>query len=1408
MATTRKKQAAKKQAAPAINVAPIISWVSLVLAVGLHLLHLPGGILWWLGLLIASTRSVAPELTGQDDAKNPIPANTYEEGRLRKHRARRASWKPLILVSRSVFPWWPLPTVWALAVLIGVATWRLPTFAPIPGWLSVIEGVMVALAVISQCGMWRDMAGDPVDPMPQVSVGDLAVRLVKGPVGTDGFSLGKHLPWTVLFRIGSAVSILLGAAIGFATWGLLRAVFPIVEFVPLLGYVPSAPPEPQTVDMGVLIGLGVLATWRAWVRRDVLAAWRDRVRARNQWKEHFHTKGPKLPTPDLLTHEVTGSGAVVDTFSVPGTQKREDYVKLADDISTLLQPRGSSLFGLPVLEDDGQGGKIEAKTKFRMVTWPPDTFPDLTSNDTTDEAAGLFVESVMSEVTDQKGQGLLELTRITTGKSPAPAWQSTWMGDAESPVGALREQVGQISRVLGVQALIDDSIGELAFGALLDEGTVFDEEKLGGSSERIRQVYQDLADFDMWERAWTQVMGGSQKTPTYRPESRLEASLVDGTVVHMAAFVLRQGNDPGMYYGKEDKLATAIQDAPLVSIQPFIDMRHTTSTRTVRHAQAVTAVYVEARKPDGSASRVPQTPADVVPERERSAIRGPVDASAQKLVLAAQVAKAFTKARLAPPLVTSARPLSDPRARKHVWQLALQLEDATFADVLKKAPSIRQALGVPWLRMEATAEGARLFAGAVPTPRIVSDKASWGKTIDLDWADAWNTAGVVGSDGATPSLIEADPIDGNPDVVRAQFELPGTVSMEKVKGNRSKLEAARGLAFLEIQGTKDPQVMLLEFSQSDPVPFPAPTDFEALAHPAHPEALTFGVGYDGMPRAFVPERDVSLFILGMAGSGKSATIQSIVAAAVARGYLVAVIDPQKGGVDFAFADDWLVAPRAKEPEDALATLKALYAEGMSRKALHDEHSVGNWRKLPEGVRRRPVLVMVDEFTSLVMPDQVPAKSKNPTAMKERAAVEAKNATKAQIGTMIGRFLRELRSVGFSTLLGTQKLDAKTLAAIPGASDAKANASRMILGNPSFGEMASALKRPTEAPKLPDDSPVGRGRFEPGSGRTEMFQSYFAEQPDLAAFLRDGDFPKPTPEQLLDVDAFRPEEAPEYDTEVDAESGLIILSDQPYEEPVEVSLDFSDMDFDDDGDEPVDGDGPEDPAGAGDEPAAAAPEPDAEVASPVEHDPETDGPADAGTPADADPVLEPAPDAEPVSDVAGDQSAWVQESVQPAPSEESPAESSGTEPEDDSDMGSDANPEPEPEAPAAADPSEPEPDAGVSDLVMEPADVGTPIPTFQGSRNPFGPTSDPEPAAPPAPAGGNPFGPDTPVPAAKASGNPFVPKTSAPSSEAAGNPFGPKAQGKESGNPFADQGRPKRAAKQTEESGFDRPNPFG
>lgn len=72
--------------APSINVAPIISWVSLVLAVGLHLLHLPGGILWWLGLFLASTRSVAPELTGQDEAKNPIPANTYEEGRLRKHR--------------------------------------------------------------------------------------------------------------------------------------------------------------------------------------------------------------------------------------------------------------------------------------------------------------------------------------------------------------------------------------------------------------------------------------------------------------------------------------------------------------------------------------------------------------------------------------------------------------------------------------------------------------------------------------------------------------------------------------------------------------------------------------------------------------------------------------------------------------------------------------------------------------------------------------------------------------------------------------------------------------------------------------------------------------------------------------------------------------------------------------------------------------------------------------------------------------------------------------------------------------------------------------------------------------------------------------------------------------------------
>ncbi|MCZ4326724.1 type IV secretory system conjugative DNA transfer family protein [Brachybacterium paraconglomeratum] len=1162
MAVTKKRRPStkKRNVEPSVDWSPWLAWGGLALGALLHLVHLPGGIVWWLAMLVAAMRARPPELTGKDDMGEPAPSTPRQEKLLRRYRSRRKSRRSLLGLSRSWVPTWPLPLGWVSAILVALTVSGLPMLSGIPRFVAIIEFIALVLTLTALLSMGRAVRSDPIDPIPRASVLDALRSLVQGPSGRQG-TPPRLLTHPVGYRVGWVGAVLLGAAAGSAAWAIGRWLFPVIVQLPVVGFTPSAPPEPQTSSIPLWAATGAVSLLSLLVTRDARAAWRERGEARERWTKRISAKAPKLGVPDLIEHEVLSGGITVDTFQVPAAHSRDDYFRLAGSLKDAVGST-TDLYALPVLEDDGADGKVESRTQIRLVTWPDSARPDLTDGGVDDEVVALFVECVLSAVTDGDGTpAAAEVTRLSSSGSLRPAWTSEWAGGAG--ISPLRLGVGRIGNLLGVQALIDDQAGWLAFGALLDPDTEFDHEATGLDNDAsMRQIFQDVADSDWWERVWTAALKGKeQQTPTYFPSQTATLSLPDGTEVHYSAFVTRQGLEPDLYFGREHALSTAIEDAPFVAIQPFPNAKASSADRAVSHSQAISVAYAKPQRVDEAGktvpNRVPSTPQQVRPAAGPSGLRR--GRSAQQVILSAHVAAAFRVAKLPVPLVTRVQALSSPRAPLHVWECLLQLDASPFADVQKKLPAIKQALGAPWVRIEPSPEGARLYAGANPTPELVPDRKTWQKTVDLDWGSTWITANIVGSDGATPQLVDAEPLPRNNDVIRATFELPPTLSVERIKGGKAKLRAARGLAFLEFKSDKaTPTRLTILASEQDPVPFPAATDWEALAHPSESYALAFGLGYDGAPREFIPSRDISLLIQGMAGSGKSVAIQTVIAAAIAQGYLVAVIDPSKGGVDFAFADQWLMAPRAKEGEVALATLKALYAEVTSRKRLHDEHNVGHWRDLPEDVRRPPVLLVIDEFTSLVLPDALPPTSKEPAAQRARAAVESQNATRASIGGMVGRFLREARSVGVATLLGTQKLDASTLKLIPNAGDAKENASRMILGNPSIGALASALKRPYDAPDVGDEAPQGRGRFEPGTGPAELFQGYYATQPELRAFLESQEIPALEPTQLLDVAAYMPQ-VDATESEEDEESGLLILRGTPTAADTEIEdFDLSDL----------------------------------------------------------------------------------------------------------------------------------------------------------------------------------------------------------------------------------------------------------
>lgn len=1185
MPTQKKKPS--RAVPPSFNAAPLWAWGSFAVGALTCLAHLPGAIIWWLGMLAASFAAFAPELTGKDDMGQPAPANPYEAKRLRAFRARKASRRDLLGMSRAWLPWRPLSLVWVLAVLGAVAVANLPLLSVFWGLPRVFEGVAFALCVLAQVRLARTAASDPVDPAPEVTVADLWRSVLTGPLDSNGPKLGR-LSWPVLFRAGLAVSTAGCAGGMIGAWLVARALFPVLESLPLIGPVFSWPLEPGSAAGALWCALGALAGAFWWIRADARSDWSQRVAARAWWTSRFSTKMPKHPVPDLVGHEALPGGIQIDTFAVPGSQERETYLQaVAKNMATSLGANDVDLYGLPVLEDDGQGGKLEARTLFRYVTWPQSAAPDLADESIGDDVVQLWVECVAAALTENLGPACVELQRVTDPGSPAPAWMSNWDGGS-STIDGLRPSVWSMSRAMRVDVLIDR--GTLSFGDLLDPSTVF-----SGDAGVDRQFFQDITDDDQWEKAWEQVMKSTEKTPTYQAAVSELMTLPDGTELNYAAFVIRKGLEPEMYYGKESLLSTAIENAPFVSIQPFPDVANSSNGRAARHAQAISVTYARAARSDARPNKVPQTPQQVMPDREgrRGGLAGR-SRSPQQMVLAAMVMRAFTKAKLAAPMVTQVQPLSDRRARQHIWQISVQLESNTLKEVQAKAANIRQELACPWLRMEASEQGITLYAGAVPTQRIVSDERNWARTVELDWVDAWILSHTSGSDGATPTLVEAAVLEHNPAVTRAVFDLPSTLPIERVRAAKSGLKGARGLAFLEIKQLT-PRRMELMYSDRNPVPFPAPIDVEAMRAA---DGYAFGVGVDGLPRAFVPKRDVHLMMVGMSGTGKSVDFQQLITAALLKGSLVAAVDPSKGGVDFAFAAPYLAAPCAQTLDEAVALMQALYAEVQERKALHMEHEVGSWDKLPLEVQRPEVLVLIDEFTSLVMRDTLPAKSSDPAAQRARAAVEAKNAKRAKIGELAGRVFREARSVGFAIVIGTQKLDASTLKLIPGGSDMKTNASRAILGNPNLAELQTALRNPYDVPDLGDFVPNGRGRYESATGKPVLIQTWWAEQPELAEILREAGVQPPAPEQMFDVEAFYEEPEDDSGLELD-DSGLLLLpDDEPLEERIELDLSDWDLDDDEDDDESEEPSGLPDEnepsPGAEEEPGGAGAEPDGDA----------------------------------------------------------------------------------------------------------------------------------------------------------------------------------------------------------------------
>lgn len=268
--------------------------------------------------------------------------------------------------------------------------------------------------------------------------------------------------------------------------------------------------------------------------------------------------------------------------------------------------------------------------------------------------------------------------------------------------------------------------------------------------------------------------------------------------------------------------------------------------------------------------------------------------------------------------------------------------------------------------------------------------------------------------------------------------------------------------------------------------------------------------------------NAGVLVSGTPGSGKSVTINALIAGALERGWLVGIGDvPHKEG-DFRWVKDYVhpnwYGPYSKD--ETLTVAEMVYAVRDERKRLLDQYYVDKWNDLPDEVRPAPILLVVDELTGLFSIDKLPTGIPKDSTTYRTALQE--NLITSQLKLTIQRIALELRFVGVRLLLATQQAQGNTGISVPLK---MAVPNRILLGAKADKRARGhAFQDPDNAAEIPanirDDTQMSRGAgvAEIEGVASVVFKSYYGSSENyrdqLAALgIPKTDDPRPTVEQM-------------------------------------------------------------------------------------------------------------------------------------------------------------------------------------------------------------------------------------------------------------------------------------------------------
>lgn len=1122
---------------------PVTGMVMLgaVAAAGYAIYHgYPGIAAIWAGLIVSAWMYPPAVMTGKKDARGyPTAAHPGEQEAMNKFRFWSDLKTRLIIPSMDWVPGLKPQLSWLAAVWAGAAAYLIP---------------VTDTEYTAGYGQWIDAAAG------FISVASFAASRRRTEVADDENPGATFDALINLFRKerGKVIGLTIG---GFAVAAVVGTV--VTVMLPIATDLAGLPRVPEPAVWGLMLTGGpLLLLAKPWIT-EALEHWRVVVAAREEWRSRWEML-KQDPAPRLVDRQEVGP-ATIDTFDAPGSTGAMTYWSMGAKIGPTLGTGAKfAVLDTPNLDSNNQPVPgTRHPLRFDFIKWPSDQMPDVSDPATPKDVVFQLARCALAWMAESTGCArpiLDDVHPLTVPTAPAPepaegeeaaapapaggaAWAMTWHAPEGPPASYLRNDGRPaLSAAFNSHVLVDhramNDSGAVYFGALTNPDTNWDPQAGVNTAELERLMTEDT-----WNSRWAEAAPAhSTNPPVAQIPTAATARLKGGAVIESLSFVTRQGMTPHDFFKFENKLPTVLNAAPFVAMTGYAGMNGRPGDR---HPQAFTVYW--------SKDPVPAKP-DVlapVPADRRAGIY--TASEAPKWVLAGLVNQAFAACKMPDrPEVVSVTCLTKPESRQHIWKIDLRLYGGvTLADVRTAANRIRQHWGSEWLRVAEAADGCTIVVGARPARVKLAEPRHERYLEALNWNQVFLDSGLSGIGGLMPSLTNVGRMPRNDQVSILDFDLPSGLDFSAFVGVRSKLEANSGNSFVEPRRVKNASNKIRLLScEVNPMPERAGYDWDYILESSF---IPFATGVEGEPIEYNFRLDPHLLIAGASGGGKSVLLQSLAFGALIRGYELYVADPTKGGADFKFAQQYAKAFTAT-PFEAAAMMKGIYAEVMRRKNLNTAHGVGNYRDLPEHLRPKHIVILLDEFTSLMGQDPVPAVSDDPEMELERDLAIATNRAKMEIGVFTGKIAREARSAGVTLFLATQKLSAKMLDTIPGAGDLKVNLSRLLMGKATYGDKQSALRAPQDAPDLGDAIPPGRGLFETTAGAAMAIQAWYdpKEQEVLREKLAEQIVPLRA-DEMLDLAPFMPKIPTAPGAEAPAAAEQVV-------DLGELSLDFDDLEL--------------------------------------------------------------------------------------------------------------------------------------------------------------------------------------------------------------------------------------------------------